>query len=166
MIAVVHASLGRVSPGQRHSQGLVGELGRDVRAHRPSHDAPRPDVHHERQAQPALAGLDVGDVGEPRHVGAVGLEPAPHQVQRRFALGRPLLARGALGARARHAAPAALAHDAGHPLARRANPEGPQPHERLGRAVDIPDLLPTREISSANSASRMAWALGGRDLHA
>ena len=65
-----HASLGQVSPGQCHSQGLVGELGRDVRAHRPSYDAPRPDVHHERQVQPALAGLDVGDVGEPRHVGA------------------------------------------------------------------------------------------------
>lgn len=29
-----------------------------------------------------------------------------------------------------------------NPLARRASPEGPQPHERLGRAVDVPDLLP------------------------
>lgn len=88
MIAVAHASLGQVSPGQCHSQGLVGELGRDVRAHRPSRDAPRPDVHHERQVQPTLAGLDVGDVGEPRHVGAANDVRAGH-VHRHSRLPKP-----------------------------------------------------------------------------
>ena len=111
-----------------------------TRAHRPSHDAPRPYVHHERQVQPAPAGLHVGDVGEPRHVGAVGLEPALHQVGSRFSHRRPLLSRGLFGACARDAAPAPLPHDAGHALARGAHPERPQPHERLGRAVDIPHL--------------------------
>lgn len=139
-IAVMHAPIGRVSPGQGHLQCLVCELGRDARAHRPAHYAARPYVHHERQVQPALPGLHASDVGEPRHVGAVRLEPAPRQVRRRFAPRGPLRARGPFGARARDAAPSALAHDAGHALARRARPERPQPHERLGRAVDIPHL--------------------------
>lgn len=44
-------------------------------------------------------------------------------------------------AHARGAAPASLPHDAGHALARGAPPpERPQPHERLGRAVNIPHL--------------------------
>lgn len=51
-----------------------------------------------------------------------------------------ILARGPFGARARDAAPFALAHDAGRALARRAHPERPRPHERLGHAVDIPSL--------------------------
>ena len=80
VIAVMNAPLWRVSPGQHHLQRLVGQLGGDVGAHRPAHYAPRPYVHHERQIQPALAGLDVGDVREPRRVGAAGLEPALDQV--------------------------------------------------------------------------------------
>ena len=84
----------------------------------------------------------MGDAREPRYVGAAGFEPAPHQVQRRFALGSALLARGVLGAHARGAAPASLSPDAGHALARGAHPERPQPLERLGRAVDVPNLVP------------------------
>lgn len=64
----------------------------------------------------------------------------PIQVGSRFSLGRPLLSRGPFGACARDAAPAPLPHDAGHALARGAHPERPQPHECLGRAVDIPHL--------------------------
>ncbi len=62
-IAAMHAPIGRVSPGQRRLQRVVGQLGRDARPHRPAHYAARPYVHHERQVQPALARLDVGDVG-------------------------------------------------------------------------------------------------------
>ena len=142
VIAVMDAPLWRVSPGHRHLQRLVGQLGGDVGARRPARYAPRPYVHHERQIQPALAGLDVGDAREPRRVGAAGLEPALDQVVRRLPLGSALLARGPPGARARDAAPASLPHDAGHALARGAHPERPQPHERLGRAVDAPDLVP------------------------
>lgn len=42
-----------------------------------AHYAPRPYVHHGRRIQTTLAGLDVGDVREPRRVGAVGLEFRP-----------------------------------------------------------------------------------------
>ena len=142
VIAVMDASLWRVSPGQRHFQRLVGQLGGDVGAHRPARYAPRPYVHHERQIQPALAGLDVGDVREPRRVGAAGLEPALDQVVRGLPLGSALLARGPLGARARDAAPSALAHYARHALPRRANPHARQREERLRRAVDAPNLIP------------------------
>ena len=44
--------------------------------------------------------------------------------------------------RARDSAPSALAHDAGHALARGAHHARAQPHERLGRAVDAPNLVP------------------------
>ncbi len=104
--------------------------------------APRPYVHHERQIQPALAGLGVGDVGEPRRVGAACLEPALDQIVRGLPLGSALLAGGSLGARARDAAPASLPHDALHALARGPHPERTQPHERPGCAVDAPNLVP------------------------
>lgn len=91
--------------------------------------------------QPALADLGVGDVGEPRRVGAACLEPALDQVVRGLPLGSALLAGRSLGARARDAVPASLPHDARHALARGAHPERPQPHERPGRAVDAPNLV-------------------------
>ena len=113
VIAVMHAPIGRVSPGQSHLQRVVGQLGSDVRPHRPARYAARPYARREHRVQSALARLDVGDVGEPRHVRAViSLEPAPHRVRRRFAPRGPLLARGPFGARARPA-PSAFAHDAG-----------------------------------------------------
>ena len=54
--------------------------------HGPADYPPRPYAHHQRQARPALPGLDVGDVREPRHVGAVGAEFALDQVLRGIAL--------------------------------------------------------------------------------
>lgn len=58
-------------------------------------------------------GADVGDVGEPRLVGAIGAEVAPHRVVMEVLLRGALLAGGAPGAGARDAPPTVLAHDAG-----------------------------------------------------
>ena len=55
VIAVAYASLGTTSPGEGHLQCLIGQLGRDVGSHCPTHDPPRAYVHHERQVQPVLA---------------------------------------------------------------------------------------------------------------
>ncbi len=165
-VAVVYAPPGVVSPGQGHLQCLVGQLGRDARAHGPAHDPPRPYVHHERRVQPALAGLHVGDVGEPRHVGAAGLEPASDQVLGGVPLRRALLARGALGARARHPAPSALAHDSRHALARGTHAHAAELEEHLRCAVYVAHFGPDPGDQFGEPPSRSACALGGRLFHA
>ena len=73
--------------------------------------------------EPPLARADVGDVGEPRPVGAVRAEVAPHQVRCgvRPRRGRLLPALRPPGAAARGAGRAPLAHDARHAPARGAH---------------------------------------------
>lgn len=103
--------------------------------HRPAHHPARPCVHHDRQVEPALMGADVGDVGEPRLVGAIGAEVAPHRVVMEVLLRGALLAGGAPGAGARDAPPTVLAHDAGDALLGGGHARRLRPHECLRRAV-------------------------------
>lgn len=66
----------------------------------------------------------------------------PTRSSARTARAGAFLAGGPFGARARDAAPAVVAHDAGHPFARGAHPQRAQTHERLRRAVYVPDIAP------------------------
>ena len=138
VVAMVDAASGRPAPHDRHPQRVVGELGRHAGRHRPADDLPGPDVHHDRQAGPPLVRAHVGDVGEPGPVRAVRAEVSPHEVGRRVGLRRclPGLALGALGAAARRAGPAVLAHDVRRALARRALSAPAQLREDLRGAVD------------------------------
>lgn len=60
--------------GQRHAEGVEGEVIRDVLAHRPTDSEARTEIEDYRQVEPALARRDVGDVGDPRLVEARPLE--------------------------------------------------------------------------------------------
>ena len=85
-------------------------------------------------------GPHVGDVREPHLVRPARGEVAAHQVGRGARLRRRLLclAFGALGAAARRAGPAVVAHDARHALAGGAHARPLEPLEHLRGAVDAP----------------------------
>src|SRR5215217_2220924 len=65
---------------ERHPQRVEDELGAHVVGHRPAHDPAREDVLDRRQVEPALPGSEVGDVRDPKTVGAVGSERAVDEV--------------------------------------------------------------------------------------
>jgi len=67
LVGVVQQGIGLAAPPDRHDQCVGDELGRHGVAHRPADDAPREQVDHGRNIQPAFGGPDVGEVG---HVGA------------------------------------------------------------------------------------------------
>ena len=50
---------------KRHRQRSVDQLGTHVRRHRPADDAARPEVHHDREVEPAFMRAHVSDVGRP-----------------------------------------------------------------------------------------------------
>ena len=138
VVRVVYAARRRPPAGDRHPERVVGQRGAHAVGHRPPDDPPGPYVHHERQVEPPAAGAHVGDVGEPRLVGARCAEVAPHQVRRRVGLrrGRPRRPLGASRAAAGGALPPVVAHEARHALARRAHPAAQQLHVHLRGAVD------------------------------
>ena len=57
---------------QRHVQRRQHEIGRHRLAECPADDAPAPDVEHDGQVDEAGPGRDVGHVGHPQLVRAVG----------------------------------------------------------------------------------------------
>ena len=61
---------------------LEHELGAQVRRHRPADDAAAPDIEHDGQVEEARPGRDVGDVGHPELVRAVGREVPIDQIGR------------------------------------------------------------------------------------
>ena len=56
------------APPDRHRQGAGHELRGHGRLHRPSHDAPREEIEHDRDEEPAFAGPEVGTIGHSRLV--------------------------------------------------------------------------------------------------
>src|SRR4051795_8043261 len=117
----------RLPPLQGHPQGGARQPGPEVVGHRPADDLTRGHVLDRGQVQPALAGRDVGDVGQPDRVRSLGGELPVERV------GRDREVVAAVGG-PRGAAPpardgeAALAHEARHPPA--ADPGAPPPPPR------------------------------------
>ena len=68
-----HAAL-RSSIAKRHRQRTVDELGAHVRLHRPADDAARPEIHHDREVEPAFVRAHVGDVGRPDLIALTDIE--------------------------------------------------------------------------------------------
>ena len=60
-----------------------------MRGHGPAHDAPTPDIEHDRQIQDPRPDRDVGDSGHPQLIRLRGRELAPHQIRGRLSPGRP-----------------------------------------------------------------------------
>src|SRR5690606_675131 len=106
---------------QRVTHRLAAQRSVDPFADRPADDAPREEIDHRRQVEPALFRPDVGDVGYPDSVGSSGHEVAPEKIgSRRLGVRRvcrpadsPLWTGGK----------ALQVHEASHPLA--ANPDAP-----------------------------------------
>ena len=121
------------------------------RTWRPANHAAAEHIEHDGQVQKARPGRDVGDVGHPQPVGAVGREVALDQVGRRAHL------LGTAG-RARPAAPAdprqaSAAHQSCHPLAthvgflsRQLGMDAWGTVGALGHGVDPSDPLQQRRI--------------------
>lgn len=110
---VQHARRGMPTPhgiGQR----LAGQRPVDPLGHRPAHDAPKGEIHHGGQIEPAFAGGNVGDIARPHLMGCGGRELA----------GQPILG-DRIGVRRVRGDPkcsavlggeAVLAHHAGDPV--------------------------------------------------
>src|SRR4051812_48908078 len=69
----------------RHPQGCQWQVGSQMIRHRPADYLAAEEVHHHGEIEPALIGLDGGDIGEPDLVGRGGDEVA---VSRFRAIGR------------------------------------------------------------------------------
>lgn len=137
-VAMADAASGRPAPRDRRPRRVAGGLGRHAGRHRPADGLPGPDAHRGRRAGPPPVRAHAGDAGEPGPARAVRAEVPPREAGRRVGPRRRLLgpALGALGAAARRAGPAVLAHDARRALARRALSAPAQPREDLRGAAD------------------------------
>jgi len=105
----------RPALGDRHLEGRQDELGAQVGRHRPADDPTAPGVEHHGEVQETAPRRDVGDVGHPELIRAVGPEVPIDEVRRRqlaVAAGR-----GAHVGAAADAPQAGLAHQTSHPLA-------------------------------------------------
>ena len=60
----------------RHVQRGQNQLGAQMRLHRPADDAARIHVEHDRQIQKSRPRRDVGDIGDPQPIGALGCRTA------------------------------------------------------------------------------------------
>jgi len=79
-VGVVHQGAGVVAVvvagPQAHVEGVQGQVGAQRGGDLPAHDAAAEDVQDEGAVDPAGEGADVGDVGDPQAIGAVGGEGA------------------------------------------------------------------------------------------
>jgi hypothetical protein len=66
----------RAAVRERYLERVDDQLGAHVVGHRPAGDPPRVEVLDGGQVQPALPGPEVGDVGDPDAIRAVGGEGA------------------------------------------------------------------------------------------
>lgn len=142
MVAMMYEARSGSSSRDGHLQGIVCEGGVDPGPHRPSDHHPRPYADDDGDVEPALAGLGVSDVGEPRPVGAIRLEVAFGQVFRITCLGPALGGRGLPEADAARAGHAALRHQPRNALLGRAYAALAQLEHHLGRPVAAVELLP------------------------
>lgn len=127
----------RILPSDGLLKRIDGQLLRDPVRHRPSDDLAMPCVYHGREVEPALVGIDIGDVADPEPVPGVHVEGAVDEVHARIALldrlRSPVLSRRALSLEAQPAhdgQDALLAH--GYPVA---------PELAVDAAVAVPALV-------------------------
>jgi hypothetical protein len=116
-------------------EGVGDELSAHVAIHRPAHDPPRVDVLDGDEVEPALPGPEVGDVGDPESVRAVGSERPVDEVLTRPDAWHPN--RGAAPLAGDQAAQASLAHQSLDPLTPDSLAVGePELGVNPGRSVD------------------------------
>jgi peptidoglycan/xylan/chitin deacetylase (PgdA/CDA1 family) len=81
MVAVVD-DIARPALTDRHLQCRQHELGAQMRLHRPADDPTAERIEHDSEIQEAGHCRNIGDVGDPKLVRAVGGEIPVHQVRR------------------------------------------------------------------------------------
>ncbi len=64
-IRVVDESGRWPASGDGHVEGVEGDAGGQTGAHRPADDPAGEEIEHDREIEPALAGRDVSNVGQP-----------------------------------------------------------------------------------------------------
>ena len=123
----------RPALGDGHPQSGTDQLGRHARGHRPADDLAREQVHHHRQIQPAAAGTQVGNVGDPCLVRARGVElPVQHIGRHRQAV--PAIGRVHELAMPDRAQPV-FTHQPANPMAAKLQPFGAQHLQQPAAAV-------------------------------
>ena len=85
---ILNAAIGMVDQAgarplrrDRHPQGCQRQVGAQMIAHRPADDLATVEIQDRGQIEPALIGLDIGDVGKPDPVRRSGGEVAIEQVR-------------------------------------------------------------------------------------
>src|SRR5215207_2453700 len=81
-VAVMNEPAWRLAALEGHDQGVNAQARLEVIRHCPAHDLARGQVLEGGQIEKALISCDVGDVGEPHGVGALGHKGAAEQVRR------------------------------------------------------------------------------------
>jgi hypothetical protein len=71
-IRMVHQAIGGASLAQCHIERGLRQVLFHTRAHRPADDFSGIQVHDYGQIQPSLARRNVGDIGYPLFIGAIG----------------------------------------------------------------------------------------------
>jgi len=72
----------RLADGERHVQRRKHDIGVQRQRHRPANDPPAEGVEHDGEVEKAGPGWNVGDVGDPKHVGRAGCKAALDKVGR------------------------------------------------------------------------------------
>src|SRR5215831_2534858 len=135
---MMQQALRRTPAGQRHAEGVEGEVSGNALAHRPPDGKARAEIEDNRQVEPALACRNIGDVGHPCLVGVRPLELSRQDI------GRDGKRMPRLGGHAEAAAPPSRqpvhAHQPRHPLAARVAAAVHQLGANPWAAVAVPAL--------------------------
>ena len=91
LVGVVQQGHGSAPAPHGHHQRVHHELGGHALLHRPAHDATGVQVQHRSHVQPTFCCPDVGEVGHPLLVRAIGLELAVQHVVSHRAARAPVL---------------------------------------------------------------------------
>jgi hypothetical protein len=106
--------IARLALTDRHLQCRQHELGPQMRLHSPADDPAAERVEHDSEIQEAGRRRDIGDVGNPELIAAIGGEVAVHQVRRGALVAIP--PRGDDATAAADADNACRPHQPGNPL--------------------------------------------------
>jgi len=71
----------RLPASDGHEQCIAGKFGPEMVGHAPADDLAGGHVLDRGQVEPALAGRDVADIGQPDSIGVIGSKVSPQQVR-------------------------------------------------------------------------------------